>query len=93
MLNNNLQSILNDLQITQTQMANDLGMSRQQLSNILNGRSNLIIEHLLKLYEKYNVNLHFILTGQGEHFIKNNQNKEIIQLTLKKNQIAQINYD
>ena len=91
MINKNLQCILNDLHISQSTMATALDMSRQQLNNILNNRNNLTLEHLLKLHKAYNVNLHYILTGQGEHFITDNT-EDTLTLNLKPNQSIKITY-
>lgn len=67
----NLQKILDDLGIPQSEMANELGMSRQQLNNIINGRGKFTYEQLADLFNKYNVNLNFLITGKGDMFNSN----------------------
>lgn len=67
----NLQKILDDLGIPQSEMANELGMSRQQLNNIINGRGKFTYEQLADLFNKYNVNLNFLITGKGNMFNSN----------------------
>lgn len=86
MINKNLQIILNSLQITQTQLAKDLGMSRQQLNNILKDRGNLTLNQISKLCTLYNVNLNFLFTGVGSQFNTNsiNQLKEELQNLIQK---------
>lgn len=64
----NIEKILESLGIPQSEMANKLGMSRQQLNNIVNGRGKFTYEQLADLHSKYNVNLNFLITGKGEMY-------------------------
>lgn len=57
-------------------VARDLGMSRQQLNNIIAGRGNFKIDQFTKFCKLYNVNANRLLTGHGSYFSINNDLSE-----------------
>lgn len=69
----NIKKIIFELKITQQELAHQLGISRQQLNNIIHGRSKFSYEHLYKLNKIYGVNLNFLFTGDGEILLKTNE--------------------
>ena len=92
--NKNLQRILLELKITQTDMAKILGISRQQFNNIINGRSSLTDKNILTLMTSYNVNSNYLLTGKGPMFLSSsNQDDDVMVIKLKKGQSVKIVYE
>ncbi len=63
--------IIKELYIPKKTFANSLNISSSQLSDWINPnrRSNPTILSLTKIYEKYNVDLIWLLTGEGSMFI------------------------
>lgn len=90
--NKNLQKVLIELNINQTEMAKILGISRQQLNNVVNGRSSLTDKNLLTLLKDYNVNANYLLNGSGSMFL-NSKDSDVIVVKLKKGQLIQVEYE
>jgi plasmid maintenance system antidote protein VapI len=66
-----LKILIEELGINQSRLGKIIGVQRQNISAIVNGKSNLQIEHLLKIKEAYPlVNIHWLLFEQGEPMIK-----------------------
>ncbi len=63
-----IQQIRKALNLTQEEFGNSLGTSKASLSEVENGKYKAGIEILEKMVTKYNVNLHFVITGEGELF-------------------------
>jgi len=63
-----LRSIREKLNLMQKDFARELELSAPALSEIETGRNRAGIELLIKLSEKYNVNLYYVLLGKGEMF-------------------------
>lgn len=61
----NMQEILRVLDISQAEMAMNLGISRQHMNNIIKGRSKFTNKLLYLLNKIYNVNLNFLFRGEG----------------------------
>lgn len=92
--NKNLQKILLELKITQTDMSKILGISRQQFNNIINGRSSLTDKNILTLMNNFNVNSNYLLTGKGPMFLtSDNQDDDVMVIKLKKGQSVKIVYE
>ncbi len=90
--NKNLQKVLVELNINQTEMAKILGISRQQLNNVVNGRSNLTDKNLLTLLKDYNVNANYLLNGTGSMFL-NSTSDDVVNVKLKKGQLLKVEYE
>lgn len=90
--NKNLQKVLLELNINQTEMAKILGISRQQLNNIINGRSNLTDKNLLILLKDYNVSANYLLNDEGSMFLSVND-INIVNIKLKKGQLLKVEYE
>lgn len=63
-----LKCIREELNLMQKDFAGELGISAPSLSEIETGRNRPGIELLVKLAERFNVNLYYILLGIGEMF-------------------------
>ncbi len=61
-------------EINKTVIASEIEISKSKFSEILNGRMNVGIEQIIKLSEKFNVSLDYILIGKGEIEKNSNQN-------------------
>ena len=68
-----LKAIRQVLNLTQEDLGSKLGISKQFYSNIETDRALLNNDKLVLLYKYYNVNLNFLLTGEGLMF--NNSSK------------------
>jgi transcriptional regulator with XRE-family HTH domain len=64
-----IKQIRTALNLTQEDFGKSIGASKASLSEIETGKYKAGIELLEKLVKKYNVNLHFVITGEGEMFI------------------------
>lgn len=63
-----LKKIRQELNLSQEDMGNALGFSRQYLSNLENDRDILNNEKLVKLFQTYNVSIDWLLSGNGNMF-------------------------
>lgn len=70
---NYLQEILFELNLSQAEMAEKLGISKQQINNIISDKSSLTQNTMKILYNDFNVNLNYLLSGVGDMF--NNSDK------------------
>lgn len=64
-----IKQIRKALNQTQEDFGKSLATSKASLSEIETGKYKAGIELLEKLVKKYNVNLHFLITGEGDMFI------------------------
>lgn len=71
-----VRKILNKSQMT---LANDLSISKQAISNIENSKSMPSVPILCKLLIDFNVNVNYLLTGEGEMFV----NSDLKEISLK----------
>jgi transcriptional regulator with XRE-family HTH domain len=64
------QEVLHSLRLRQADLATKLNISRQRISDILNGRSDFTEEQKIVLCKEYNVNLNWLLADIGSMFIQ-----------------------
>ena len=69
-INEKLSIIFKSLNINQTSFAKSLGISVGNISDIMNAKINPSSQSLQKMAEVYHINLNWLLTGDGEMFIK-----------------------
>lgn len=88
-LKDRLQTILNEQNIKQKDLASAIKVTESYVSNILSGKRCRISESLALLIEqKYGYSAHWVLTGEGERYI---MRSEIPNLSpTKKRLIAEI---
>lgn len=84
MFNYNLKEVRNSLSISQGQMANDLKIQQSQYSRYENGTSKPSVEVLEKLVKQFNININYLLTGNGPMFITPELSKETLQFKVPK---------
>lgn len=66
-----LRLVFTELKVNQTLFARNVGISVGNFSDIMNGKINPSSMALQKMAEVYNVNLNWLLTGEGSMFIDN----------------------
>ena len=89
-----LKKILIELRLNQTELAAELGVSRQQLSHMITGKNSLTQKTMEILHDKFNVNLHWLLYGGGSVFIKEKKKStEVVKIRLKKGQRLEVEYE
>ena len=69
-----LKILIKALHLNQVSFSQSLGMTQPNISKMMNGERQLSIEALNRMSDKYNVNLHWLLTGKGEMFFEEVQN-------------------
>jgi len=74
-----------NLSISQSDMANILGTNQKTLSRYENNLTFPPVDILEKLAEKYNFNLHWLITGKGEMFIESSKAQATAFLKNEKN--------
>jgi len=67
-----LERLISIMEITQKQLMADTGIRLASLAGILRGKSKPNLDTLLRLFVRYNVNLHWIITGEGPEFYEDN---------------------
>lgn len=73
-----LKKIRGVLNISQTDLGENLGISKQGVSNIENNRNDLNSDMIKKLYKTYNINPNFLIVGEYPMFMSELQEKEAI---------------
>ena len=68
---NNLLAIKTALNKTVSQMAKEMHVSANTLTSYINGERTTSLEMVTHLYQTYNINLSWFVTGDGEMFNKN----------------------
>ena len=61
-------------QLTQLELGSYLNVSKQAIANVESGHSNPSIELISKLVDIFNINLNWLISGQGDMFISNCDN-------------------
>jgi len=69
-----LKEIRQELEINQTQMARKLGYTNSFLSELENGKGKPSYEFLIKLESIYNINLGWLMQGNGTMFLNHSEN-------------------
>ena len=68
--NEKIKDIRIQLDLTQQEMADSLGVSKQYLSKVEKGHTDLSKEKIVQLCSNYNVSLDWLLLDKGEAFLK-----------------------
>ena len=71
-----LKQLREKLGLTQTEIAHILGIQQSSYAHIERGKILLTYTHLEKLYTTYHLDIHWLLTGEGNMFI-NHTNTDI----------------
>nr|MDK2850307.1 repressor LexA [Candidatus Cloacimonadota bacterium] len=77
MLGERIHALRKELGIKQYQMAQDMGVNASAISQMESGKINPSIESMLMLWRKYKVDLHWLLTGEGEMFCESKNELEM----------------
>lgn len=83
------------MNLQQGVFAKELGILQQQLSKYECGFNKPSIEFLIKLSNIFNINIHWLLTGEGQMFINKSGEFEakIKIVKLKKDQLLKVEYE
>ena len=76
-LGSRIKQIRKGLNLTQRELAERLNVTPPTISEIESGRYNPSIEFLIRLNKEFNVNLYYLLLGEGQMYI----DPEILSLT------------
>ena len=74
-----LKYLRSELGLSQTDMAKLMGVSLRVYHRYEKGEQKPSYEKLIPLVKKFNVNINWLLTGEGEMFIKPKKEKESIE--------------
>ncbi len=69
MFGDRVRKVRNILKLNQSQLSKAIGIDSSRLSRVENDKEKLTIEQLDKLSRLKNINLHWLLTGEGEMFL------------------------
>ena len=78
----NLREVRTKMGISQGEMAKSLKMLQSQYSNYERGISKPSFEVLEKLVKLHNININYLLTGNGAMFITSELEKDLIKFTV-----------
>lgn len=85
MLNKNLKAVREELGISQVIMAERLGIAQAQYSTYERGDRKPSAEIFQKFISIFNINVNYLLTGEGPMFITPELSKDILQFKIPKN--------
>lgn len=94
-MNTRLKQARTALNLQQGAFAKKLGILQQQLSKYERGFNKPSIEFLIKLSKIFNINIHWLLTGEGQMFTGSTGEFEakIKIVKLKKDQLLKVEYE
>ena len=67
-MNNRFKQIREKLNLSQEEMGEAIGITRSGISNIESGKRSVSERHIKLLHSAYNINEHWLRTGEGEMF-------------------------
>lgn len=85
MLNENLRKCRNKLGLSQGNMSSQLGIAQVQYGTYERGTRKPSADILEKLVKEFNININYLLTGEGSMFITPELSKETLQFKIPKN--------
>lgn len=66
------------LNLKQKEFSQGLGISVQHLSDIERGKKKTCLDFFFKMVKVYNVNLNYLLMGEGEMFLQETANNQVL---------------
>ena len=85
MLDKNLRNCRKSLALSQGEMAEKLGMAQVQYGTYERGSRKPSAEVFQKLIKEFNININYLLTGEGPMFITSELSKNTLQFKIPKN--------
>jgi transcriptional regulator with XRE-family HTH domain len=73
-----IKNLLLALGLSQTELAIKLNISRQRMNNIATGNGNFTDKQRIMLYNLFNINLNWLIVGEGEIFITPKEEKPVL---------------
>ena len=80
LLNQRLKQVRRALNMTQTEFARHLGITQNAYSMIENSVRPLLGKYIKLVAMTFNVNEHWLYTGEGEMFLSASNEKELLQI-------------
>jgi len=74
-----LRAIRESLNLKQEELANILNSNQKSISRYEKNLTNISSDMVVKLVNNFKVNSNWLLTGQGEMFLAENQNVEVVK--------------
>ncbi len=71
---NRIKELINELNISQTEFAASIGMTKSNVSKLVKGSINLTDSNIKLLCIQYDINEQWLRTGEGEMFDTSNEN-------------------
>ncbi len=85
MINKNLKIVREKLGLSQAVVAQKIGIQQAQYSTYERGDRKPSAEIFYKLVKTFNINVNYLLTGEGSMFITPELSKETLQFKIPKN--------
>lgn len=85
MIDINLREVRSKLGLSQGAMAKDLGIAQAQYNTYERGTRKPSADILEKLVKQFNININYLLTGDGPMFITPELHKDTLQFKIPKN--------
>jgi len=94
-MQNRLKQIRVAINLQQGEFADKLGIHQQQLSKYERGENKPSYDFFIKLGEIFNVNINWLLTGQGSMFLPGNcsEDENTMTIHLRKGQMLKVVYE
>lgn len=80
MLDVNLKKVRENLQLSQNIIAAKLGIASAQYNTYERGTRKPSADILAKLADTFNININYLLTGQGKMYLSNSQNADAVEI-------------
>ena len=78
-MNERLKKLRKELDMTQQEFADRIGIKRNSLANYETGRNTPIDANIVSICREFNVNENWLRTGEGEMFVEMSYDDEIAQ--------------
>ena len=76
MIGERLKALRNAMRLKQIELAKDLNLNPSAVSQMESGRTKPSLETMVEIAQKYNADLHWLITGQGQMFAQNAGNNQ-----------------
>lgn len=80
-MNERIKEVRNSLGLTLEKFGDPIGIKKSGLSLIENGKNALTEQNIKVICRVYNVNEHWLRTGEGEMFLQKSMEQELIDFT------------
>ena len=78
-MHSRIKELRKSLHLTQQKLADELGVSRSNIASYESGDNKISQAVITLICIKFNVNEHWLRTGEGEMFVQKNENDEVME--------------